>query len=214
MRLIFLGAPGSGKGTQSKFIVEKLSIPQISTGDLLRRAVKAESAVGLEAKGYMDSGSLVPDLLIINLIRHRIEEEDCRKGFILDGFPRTFEQAEALNQFFEETDKSLNAVIYLNIDHKILVQRLTGRRVCGQCGNEYHLEFKKPQVDSKCDLDGADLIHRSDDYDNKIVARLEIFTKQTAPLVDYYTKKGILKEIQAQGEMSDITQSILSALNA
>ena len=212
MRIIFLGAPGSGKGTQSKRIAKDLSIPQLSTGDILREAVKNGTEVGKQAKKYMDAGDLVPDETIVGIIKDRIAEGDCQPGFILDGFPRTVEQANALQSMFQQSGLSLDKVVYLEIDPEKVVERLTGRRVCGACGAEFHLKFKAPKQEGVCDLCGMELIHRSDDHEDKIRNRLSNYDAQTAPLIDYYEKANVLKRVKAEGDIPAITSSILAVL--
>jgi len=212
MRIIFLGAPGSGKGTQSKLVAKDLQIPQLSTGDILREAVKNGTAVGKEAKKFMDAGDLVPDQIIVGIIKDRIGEKDCRKGFILDGFPRTVEQASALQKMFQESGLALDRVVYLEIDPEKVVERLTGRRVCSACGAEFHLKFKKPKTTGKCDVCGKDLMHRSDDHEDKIRNRLQNYEAQTAPLIAHYQKEKVLKRVKAEGEIAEITKNIMSAL--
>lgn len=213
MRLIFLGAPGSGKGTQSKLLIEKHEIPQLSTGDMLRKAVQDKTEVGILAKSFMDKGELVPDSVMAGVIKDRLQEDDCRNGFILDGFPRTTVQADTLGNLFEENNLKLDAVVYLEIDQAKLVKRLSGRRICSKCGTEYHLEFKIPQNSGRCDQDGEELLHRSDDHEDQIVKRLETYNEQTLPLVEYYSKKDLLKTIAAEGKMNEITQRIEDSLN-
>lgn len=212
MRIIFLGAPGSGKGTQSKRIAKDLRIPQLSTGDILRSAVKAGTEVGKKAKEFMDSGNLVPDEIIVGIIGERTAEADCVKGFILDGFPRTLAQAEALTGMFADSGRKLDCVVFLEIDTDKVVERLTGRRVCSECGSEFHLLFKAPRTESVCDDCGGKLIHRSDDHEDKIRNRLGNYEAQTAPLIEYYRKAGVLKSVMAEGTIEGITGRIKNVL--
>ncbi len=212
MRIIFLGAPGSGKGTQSKRIAKDLRIPQLSTGDILRSAVKAGTEVGKKAKEFMDSGNLVPDEIIVGIIGERTAEADCVKGFILDGFPRTLAQAEALTGMFVDSGRKLDCVLFLEIDTDKVVERLTGRRVCSECGSEFHLQFKAPRTENVCDDCGGKLIHRSDDHEDKIRNRLGNYEAQTAPLIEYYRKAGVLKSVMAEGTIEGITGRIKSVL--
>lgn len=212
MRLVFLGAPGSGKGTQSKLISKRVGIKHLSTGDLLRAAIKDGTEVGKLAKEYIDAGSLVPDQVIVGVIKDRTKADDCQNGFVLDGFPRTIAQADALSEMLEESGMKLDAVVYLEINQEKLIKRLTGRRVCSSCGAEYHLEFKPPTADGICDLDGANLDHRSDDHEDKIKNRLNTYNSETSPLIDYYQEKSLLKTVQAEGEISAITQNIVDVL--
>ena len=212
MRIIFLGAPGSGKGTQSKLVAEYLAIPHLSTGDILRASVKAGTEIGKKAKEYMDAGDLVPDDIIVGIIRERTAEPDCANGLILDGFPRTSSQAEALTGMFANSDQRLDHVVYLAINPEKVVERLTGRRVCSECGNEFHLRFKAPRNEGICDSCGGKLIHRSDDHEDKIRNRLSAYEAQTAPLIEYYKKAGVLKNVTAEGSIDDITNRIKSVL--
>lgn len=213
MRFIFLGAPGSGKGTQSKRVASELSIPQLSTGDILREAVKNQTDVGKEAKKFMDAGDLVPDEIIVGIIKDRTAESDCSKGFILDGFPRTVEQANALQNMFQQLNQSLDKVVYLEIDPERVVERLTGRRVCSACGAEFHLQFKQPKQDGICDACGKDLMHRSDDHEDKIRNRLKNYEDQTAPLVSYYEEQAVLQRVKAEGDIPEITKSIMAVIS-
>ncbi len=214
MRIIFLGAPGSGKGTQSKKVAEQLKIPQLSTGDILRAAVKKGTEVGKKAQTIMEAGGLVSDEIMINIIKNRTAEFDCSDGYILDGFPRTLKQAQKLDEMAKSSGKKINKVISLEVDQSILVARLTGRRVCSACGSEYHILFKKPENEGFCDLDGKELIHRSDDYEDRIVTRLENYNRQTAPLIEYYSQKSILHNIDATGDINDIKNNVLSVLRS
>ncbi len=212
MKLIFLGAPGSGKGTQSKVVAANLAVLQLSTGDILRKAVKDETVVGKEAKKFMDAGDLVPDEIIVGIIKDRTAEKDCEKGFILDGFPRTLAQANALKEMFEKLNQTIDAVVYLEINPEKVVERLTGRRVCSACGAEFHLKFKSPKQEGVCDFCGKDLMHRSDDHEDKIRNRLNNYEEQTAPLVEFYEKTGVLKRVKAEGEIPAITGNIMNEL--
>lgn len=212
MKIIFLGAPGSGKGTQSKRIAENLSIPQLSTGDILREAIKAKSSVGIEAKRYMDEGNLVPDHVIIGIIKERTGEKDCSNGYILDGFPRTVAQADALTEMLVAENQNLDKVIYLEIENDNVVERLTGRRVCSACGAEYHIKFKRSEKAGVCDLCQNELITRADDNEEKIRTRLEQYDQQTSPLIAYYEERNLLKKIPAKGDIQEITQNIMNAL--
>lgn len=209
MRIIFLGAPGSGKGTQSKVVAKTLEIPHLSTGDILREAVKQGTEVGKEAKKFMDAGSLVPDEILVGIIKDRTAQQDCEKGYILDGFPRTIVQAEKLEEMTVEAGKKIDKVVCLDIDQEKLVGRLTGRRVCSSCGAEYHLEFKAPKKDGVCDHDGEELIHRSDDHEDKIRNRLKNYDEQTSPLIKFYEERSLLVKIKADGEIAEITERIL-----
>ncbi len=207
MNLIFLGPPGVGKGTIAKEIVKEKGIPQISTGDLLREAVKQGSELGKKTKAYMDSGKLVPDNLVINLLKNRIAKDDCKKGFILDGFPRTVPQAEAL-----EKEVKINRVLNFKALDKTIIQRLSGRRTCKSCNAIYHLTNIPPKVEGICDKCGGDLFQRDDDKPKAIKKRLEIYQQQTAPLIDYYNKKGNLADIDTEQPIPSIVKDTLAAI--
>lgn len=207
MKLILLGAPGAGKGTQAQKLVEHYSIPQISTGDLLRAAVKAGTQLGKEANEYMTSGKLVPDEVVIGLIEERLKEDDCAKGFILDGFPRTVAQAEKLGEIAE-----MDAIVNVAVDTSILMDRLTGRRTCKECNGMFHMVFKPPKEEGKCDACGGELYQRADDNEETVKSRLDTYEESTAPLVDFYQKTGKLKEVNGQGAIDDVFQSVLKVL--
>lgn len=207
MKLILLGAPGAGKGTQAQKLVEKYSIPQISTGDLLRAAVKAGTELGKEANGYMTSGKLVPDEVVIGLIEERLKEADCENGFILDGFPRTVAQAEKLGDITE-----MDAIVNVDVDMSILMDRLTGRRTCKECNNMFHMVFKPPKEEGKCDACAGELYQRADDNEETVKSRLDTYNESTAPLVDFYQKTGKLKTVNGQGAIDDVFQSVLKVL--
>lgn len=208
MRLVFLGAPGAGKGTQAKKLVEKYGIPQISTGDILRAAVAAGTTLGKEAKSYMDKGELVPDSVVIGLVKERIAQDDCKKGYILDGFPRNTAQAEALDKVLAEMKAPLDAVVDVDVDRDILMKRLTGRRTCKNCQQMYNIYFSPPKKEGICDKCGGELFQRDDDKEETIRKRLEVYEAQTKPLIDYYSKKGILKSVSGTGSIEEIFNSI------
>ena len=208
MRLIFLGPPGSGKGTQAKRLQEAEGIPQISTGDLLRQAVREGSALGKEAQGHMDAGRLVPDQLVIALLLERIEDKDCAGGFILDGFPRTVAQAEALSTALQERKQPVDAVINFEIDLGKLVERLVGRRVCPNGHGEWHVRFNPPKQDSRCDVCGEALIQREDDQEARIRTRMDAYRHDTEPLIGYYGQRSLLHTINALGPLEEVTEQI------
>ncbi len=208
MKLILLGAPGAGKGTQAEIISEKLSIPAISTGNIIRAALKNETPMGLAAKSYMDAGNLVPDDIVIGIIKERLAEEDCANGFILDGFPRTIPQAEAL----EELGVSIDRVISIEVPDEKIVTRMSGRRVCPKCGASYHVEYKKPAKDGICNLCGDNLIQRKDDAPETVLERLRVFHEQTEPLKAFYDNLGKLKLVIGQEDVKDTTALTLAAL--
>lgn len=212
MNIMLFGAPGAGKGTQAKFLIEKYGIPQISTGDILRAAIKEGTPMGLEAKKFMDEGKLVPDSTIIGIIRDRLSQEDCKKGFILDGFPRTLAQAEALEVLMKEMGIALDKVISLNVPDELIVGRVTGRKVCPACGASFHVEFNPPKVEGKCDYCGAELITRKDDNAETVTKRLGEYHSQTAPLFDFYKSRNLLVDIDGTKEVDVITQEIFAIL--
>ncbi|MBQ7959121.1 MAG: adenylate kinase [Oscillospiraceae bacterium] len=208
MNLILLGAPGAGKGTQAEVICDNLKIPAISIGNMLREAVKNGTKSGLEAKSYMDSGALVPDEVVIGILKDRIAEDDCKEGYILDGFPRTVPQAEALDKMGVKIDMVLEIAV---ADEKI-TQRLSGRRVCEDCGNSYHTEYKPTKVEGICDKCGGKTVQRKDDAPETVLSRLETYHKQTAPLKDYYAAKGLLKTVEGQETVEETSALVLEAL--
>ena len=207
MNLMLFGAPGAGKGTQAKFLIEKYDIPQISTGDILRAAIADKTEMGMEAKKFMDDGKLVPDSTIIGIIKDRLAEEDCKKGFILDGFPRTLPQAEALNALMNDMKISLDKVISLNVPDELIVERITGRRTSKVTGKIYHMTFNPP-VDEK----EEDLIQRADDTEETVTKRLSAYHEQTAPLIDFYTNMGVIVELDGTKDVSDVTTDMFAAL--
>ncbi|MCM1114644.1 MAG: adenylate kinase [Clostridium sp.] len=208
MKLILLGAPGAGKGTQAEKIVEKFGIPAISTGNILRAAVKDGTEMGLKAKSYMDAGQLVPDEVVIGIIKDRLKEKDCENGFILDGFPRTIPQAQALEDANVEIDK----VVDIEVADEKITKRMSGRRVCSKCANSYHIEYKKPNVDGVCDACGGELIQRKDDAPETVQARLVEYHEMTEPLKDFYQGLGKLVVVEGQEEVADTTALVFAAL--
>lgn len=208
MKLMLLGAPGAGKGTQAKMLTSAFEIPQISTGDMLRAAVSNKTELGVTAKQFMDSGSLVPDEVVIGIVKERLDAADCRNGFILDGFPRTVPQAEALSEVTQ-----LDAVVNIEVDEELVVQRLSGRRTCKSCGAIYHVVTSAPSVEGVCDVCSGDLYQRSDDNENSIRTRLKSYRAKTAPLASWYADLGILRNVDGVGDPNDIQQRIHAALN-
>jgi adenylate kinase len=212
MIFALFGPPGSGKGTQAKALVENLGIPQLSTGDMLREAIKQGTPLGQEAKGYMDKGQLVPDTLIVGLIQHRIQAADCKKGFMLDGFPRTVSQAESLDTMLKDQGLALGAVVSFMVNHNELIARLSGRLMCSKCGTSYHEQSKPPRVAGVCDVCGSAVIKREDDKPAVVQTRLQTFLASTKPVEDFYRAKGRLNEIDAVGTESEIYERILKAI--
>ncbi|MGC4378203.1 adenylate kinase [Fictibacillus sp. Mic-4] len=214
MNLVLMGLPGAGKGTQAEKIVDQYGIPHISTGDMFRAAIKEGTPLGLKAKSYMDSGNLVPDDVTIGIVRERLAKDDCAKGFLLDGFPRTVAQAEALEEILHELGRQIDYVLNISVDTEHLMQRLTGRRVCQVCGATYHVIFNPPKVEGICDKDGGDLIQRKDDNEETVRTRLEVNMKQAKPLLDYYMEKGYLKTIDGDQEINKVFSDINDYIGA
>jgi len=212
MKLVLLGPPGAGKGTQSVRLAQHFAIPQISTGDILRKAVKDKTKLGSLAKKYMDSGTLVPDEVVIGIIRERIIEPDCKNGYILDGFPRTIAQAEALDEMLERIGTQVDHVVNISVGDKEIIKRLAGRRTCISCGAGYHILFDPPKQEGVCDRCGGKLIQRDDDKEETIRARLKVYQQQTEPLIAYYKGKHLLHSIPGEGNMEEIFSAILEAL--
>lgn len=208
MNIILLGAPGAGKGTQAEIICEKLSIPTISTGNIIRAALKNGTEMGLKAKSYMDAGKLVPDEVVIGIIKDRLNEDDCKNGFILDGFPRTIPQAEALDAM----GINIDCVLSIEVPDDKIVARMSGRRVCSACGASYHIEYKQPKTEGVCDLCGAALSIRKDDEPETVLDRLHVYHEQTEPLKSYYGNTGKLRTVEGQEEVADTTKLTLAAL--
>jgi len=213
VRLVLVGPPGAGKGTQAQFIAEHLSVPKISTGDIFRANVSSATPLGLQAKAYMDRGDLVPDDVTIDMVRLRLQEPDASQGFLLDGFPRTVPQAQVLDDILSETGGSkLDVVLELVVDSEEVVRRLSGRRTCRTCNHVWHLDFDPPTVEGTCDLDDGELYQRDDDQAETIQNRLEVYELSTAPLVNYYAGRGVLVGIDATGPVDDVTERAIDAL--
>jgi adenylate kinase len=212
MNLILLGPPGAGKGTQAKMMVEAYGIPQISTGDMLRAAVKNQTELGMEAKKYMDAGGLVPDEVVIGLVKERLSEDDCAKGFMLDGFPRTVPQAEELDKVLDGLGKNIDHVVSIEVPNDELMGRLTGRRTCKACGQGFHMVFDPPKKEGACDKCGGELYQRDDDNEATVSNRLEVYEDQTKPLIDYYTGKGSIRPIDGVGGIPEIFERIKGLL--
>ncbi len=208
MLIILLGPPGAGKGTQAERLVDEYGLAYIATGDILRKAVKEESILGRKAKEYMDSGKLVPDEVVVEIVRERLKEPDCENGALLDGFPRTVAQATFLDKVLPEIGAKIDRVLLIKVDEQELINRLTGRRVCSDCGANYHIKFNPPKVRNVCDQCGGDLYQREDDSLETVTERLEVYKKQTEPVVDFYEEQGLISEIDGNQEMEDVYKQI------
>ncbi|MEE1195610.1 MAG: adenylate kinase [Lachnospiraceae bacterium] len=214
MRIIMLGAPGAGKGTQAKQIAGKFNIPHISTGDIFRANIKGGTELGKKAKAYMDQGALVPDELVVDLVADRIKQDDCKDGYVFDGFPRTIPQAEALDKALEEMGSKIDFAIDIDVPDENIVNRMSGRRACLACGATYHVQFNAPKAEGICDVCGKELVLRDDDKPETVKTRLDVYHTQTQPLIDYYTEKGVLKSVDGTQDVADVFQSILDVLGA
>jgi adenylate kinase len=212
MNLILLGPPGAGKGTQAKMLTKKFGIPQISTGDILRSAIGEQTAMGLKAKSFMDQGVLVPDSIVVGIVEERLAQADCGKGFILDGFPRTVAQADALKNMLSGLAKNIEHVISIEVDKEELLGRITGRRTCRSCGKGCHVVFDPPLVDGKCDECGGELYQRDDDREETISKRLTVYEEQTAPLIAYYAAQSLLRHVRGIGSIEDIQRGIVNII--
>lgn len=212
MNLILLGPPGAGKGTQAKILIKKYDIPQISTGDILRAAVKEQTPMGIKAKEFMDQGALVTDEVVVGIVEERLTMPDCANGFILDGFPRTVKQADALKSMLEALGKSIDHVISINVDRQDLLERVTGRRTCRNCGKGFHVKFDPPKVSGVCDECGGELYQRDDDSEETMLRRLEVYEDQTAPLIAYYGEESLLRTVYGIGSIDDIQRRLLGIL--
>jgi adenylate kinase len=213
MRVIFLGPPGVGKGTQSEFIAQKYHIPKISTGDLLRESVDRQTSLGKEAKGFMDRGELVPDIVVIGLVEEKLQSPECQNGFLLDGFPRTVTQADELSSFLQRNGKSLDRVVYFSLPKTEIVKRISGRRSCPECKAVYQLESIPPRRDGMCDVCGIPLIQRNDDKPETIESRLAVYQEQTEPLIKYYKNRGILSELDGSGSVAAVQERLVVLLS-
>ncbi|MCI6275883.1 MAG: adenylate kinase [Clostridium sp.] len=214
MRIVLLGPPGAGKGTQAKSISNKYSIPHISTGDIFRKNISEKTPLGVEAKGYIDKGHLVPDSLTIDLVKDTLSQEFCKNGFLLDGFPRTVAQAEALKEFLKETETDLDVALLIDVPQSFILERMTGRRVCTSCGASYHVKFNPPSVDGKCDVCGNDVVQRKDDTEATVKERLDVYDSQTQPLINYYDGEGLLKTVDGTKAINEVFESICNILGS
>ncbi|MCR4806766.1 MAG: adenylate kinase [Lachnospiraceae bacterium] len=212
MKIIMLGAPGAGKGTQAKMIADKYSIPHVSTGDIFRANIKEQTELGMEAKKYMDQGLLVPDELTVKILLDRVAKDDCKNGYVLDGFPRTIPQAEVLDKAVSELNETIDFAINVDVKDENIIRRMSGRRACLKCGATYHIEHIPPKKEGICDKCGSELVLRDDDKPETVEKRLKVYHEQTQPLIDYYNKKGILKEVDGSQDMKDVFNAIVSIL--
>ena len=214
MRAVLLGPPGAGKGTQAVRLVEKYNVPQISTGDIFRRNIKEGTELGKKAQEYMNAGKLVPDELVVDLVKDRLMQNECKNGYLLDGFPRTIYQAEELDKFLAQQGQKLDAVINFEVGYDTLIERLTGRRVCKECGAGYHIKNMPPKVEGVCDKCGSELEQRKDDTKETAVNRISVYEESTAPLIDYYTGTGALRNFNAEKDPDELLDDIVAELGA
>ena len=212
MKVVLLGPPGAGKGTQAKSICNRYNIPHISTGDIFRRNIAENTPLGVEAKKHIDKGHLVPDEITINMVIDRLQHEDCKDGYLLDGFPRTVLQAEALQRFLRSNKEELTTALLIKVPNEFIIERMTGRRVCLACGASYHLLFNKPKISGKCDICGTDIIQRKDDTEETVKERLDIYEAQTQPLIDFYRKLNLLAEVDGTKAINTVFESICNIL--
>ncbi|MDS0526778.1 adenylate kinase [Clostridium sp. SHJSY1] len=213
MKIILLGPPGAGKGTQAKSISNRYSIPHISTGDIFRKNISENTPLGIEAKQYIDNGQLVPDEVTINMVKDRLQQEDCKNGYLLDGFPRTVSQAESLQKFLENRKESLDTALLIEVPRDFILERMTGRRVCPSCGASYHIKFN-PAVDSKCELCGSEVIQRKDDTEETVKERLDVYERQTQPLIDFYKNENLLSVVEGTKAINEVFESICDILGS
>ena len=211
MKIVSLGPPGAGKGTQAKSISNKYSIPHISTGDIFRKNISENTPLGVEAKSYMDKGQLVPDEVTINMVKDRLQQADCVNGYLLDGFPRTVAQADALNSFLVERGEQLDTALLIKVPNEFILERMTGRRVCPSCGASYHVKFNPP-IEGKCRLCGSEVIQRKDDTVETVKERLDVYEKETQPLIDFYANKQLLSEVDGTQAINEVFRGICDIL--
>ena len=214
MKIVLLGPPGAGKGTQAKSISNRYSIPHISTGDIFRKNISEGTPLGIEAKSYMDKGQLVPDEVTINMVKDRLTWEDCKNGYLLDGFPRTVAQAEALEGFLADRNEKLDTALSIEVPSSFILERMTGIRVCPSCGASYHVKFNPPTKDGVCDVCGSDIVQRKDDTEETVSERLEVYERQTQPLIDFYNNKNLLSTVDGTKAINEVFESICSILGS
>lgn len=214
MKIVLLGPPGAGKGTQAKSISNRYSIPHISTGDIFRKNISEGTPLGIEAKSYMDKGQLVPDEVTINMVKDRLTWEDCKNGYLLDGFPRTVAQAEALEDFLASRDEKLDTALSIEVPSNFILERMTGRRVCPSCGASYHVKFNPPTKEGVCDVCGSDVVQRKDDTEETVSERLEVYERQTQPLIDFYNNKNLLSTVDGTKAINEVFEGICEILGS
>ena len=214
MKIVLLGPPGAGKGTQAKSISNRYSIPHISTGDIFRKNISEKTPLGIEAKKYIDDGQLVPDEVTINMVNDRLQQEDCKNGYLLDGFPRTVHQADALQSFLNQIDDKLDTALLIEVPSEFILERMTGRRVCPSCGASYHIKFNPTKVEGKCDVCGSDIIQRKDDKEATVKERLDVYEKQTQPLIDFYKEKSLLSVVDGTKAINKVFENICKILGS
>lgn len=214
MKIVLLGPPGAGKGTQAKSISNRYEIPHISTGDIFRKNISEMTPLGIEAKKHIDNGQLVPDSLTIDIVKDRLTQEDCKNGYLLDGFPRTVVQAEALKEFLIERGEELDSALLIDVPKDFILERMTGRRVCPSCGASYHIKFNPPKNNGKCDVCGSDVVQRKDDTEATVKERLDVYDRQTQPLIEYYKRENLLQEVDGTKAINKVFDSICSILGS
>lgn len=214
MKIVLLGPPGAGKGTQAKSISNRYFIPHISTGDIFRKNISENTPLGIEAKSYMDDGQLVPDEVTINMVRDRLNQKDCKNGYLLDGFPRTVSQAEALQEFLRERNEKLDTALCIEVPRGFILERMTGRRVCLSCGASYHIKFNPSTVDGVCDVCGDNIIQRKDDVEETVKERLDVYERQTQPLIDFYREKNLLSTVDGTKAINEVFEGICDILGS
>lgn len=214
MKIILLGPPGAGKGTQAKSISNRYSIPHISTGDIFRKNMSENTPLGIEARRYIDNGQLVPDEVTIDMVKERLKEDDCKKGYLLDGFPRTVVQAEALQDFLNQRDEKLDTALCIEVPNDFILERMTGRRVCPSCGASYHVKFNPTKISGKCDVCGSDIIQRADDVEETVKERLDVYERQTQPLIDFYKERNLLSVVDGTKAINKVFESICGILGS
>jgi adenylate kinase len=212
VKIVLLGPPGAGKGTQAKSISNRYSIPHISTGDIFRKNISESTPLGIEAKKYIDKGQLVPDEVTINMVKDRLQQADCKNGYLLDGFPRTVAQAEALQDFLSKRDEDLDTALLIEVPTQFILDRMTGRRVCPSCGASYHIKFNPPLTADKCDVCGSDIIQRKDDSEETVSERLDVYEKQTQPLINYYKERNLLSVVDGTKAINEVFEGICTLL--